>query len=179
MAWLKLAPLFLLFTSSAFAQTLVYKYQIASSFGIGTTCEVRGETERSQVRIYIKEELLQSNQDFVLAQVKVTACIWGGNFLKESYDLAIPRFFFTPAETLNGAFELSEGPLAGIVIKQIQQNQWRFRYFKDSKTAWNQINPIEFTMNPEKNHPQQIRFFVPDKNKWIEADLRLIEVDDE
>lgn len=177
MAWFKLIPAVLLFATAASAETLVYKYQIDSSFGISKTCEVKGETERSQVRIYLSREQLSTEQDFILAQVKITACIWGGNFLKESYDLEVPRFLFTPAETLHGGFYLNNGALAGIVIEQLNDGRWRVRYYKDKKTVWNKINPIEFTMNTEQNYPQSIRFFIPEKNKWIESDLRLIEPD--
>lgn len=170
--------LFVGLTSQAQSKsTQAFKYQIKSSLGVSESCEDEGKNQLSQVRIYISQKDLQSSQDFIPAQVRVSACIWGGSYVKDTYELKLPRFMFATAIEKEGVFNLNaEYSLNKIGIEKLGGTSWKVRYFRNT-TAWDQIDPIELTLTKNKNrtYPEKIRFYIVKKSKWIEANLRLIE----
>jgi hypothetical protein len=177
MNFAKLVLVLLSFSAgSAFASEHIYKYSVVPFFGMKNSCKVNGKDELSQVRFIIPSDEIKSNKQFIKAEILVNVCLITGDFVREGHVLTVPRFLFTEAAPMQGTFKIENAKLPKLSVNELKKDQWQIRYFDAANQPWKSIDPIELTIDPKVHRPTALRFLAKSKNKWLDAKLRLFEV---
>ena len=171
-----LGALALSFALPASAKKWAYKYQIQPTFGVKASCDVQGESELSQIRLYFDDTVAASRQ-VTPTLVKLTVCILGGSFIKDFFTLPLPSEILMPSEPLRTqTISVQHELFDAVEMTRTDDRTLKLRFLKKGQ-PWSLIDQliVGFSIENKRKKMQTLKLHLVKQDKWIEAKLRLIE----
>lgn len=163
------------------AKVTSYKYAIIPSFGILNSCKPEGKRQLSQIRLEIDEDAWNENQNVVVATAKITVCTLGGGFLKDTFDIPLPKeFFVVQSKVTMGNRILGGDFFTALTMKPTGTKDLYEISYMTQQGPWNTVNPITVHDGRSAGYkaPDAINLRVVQRNMWLKTKLRLIEAQD-